>query len=105
MFDVLPFCAIGLWIDVLTSGRSAPAIVNLIYLPMGFLAGLWFPLTMPPSFVQAIAPLWPAYHLGRIGLMAFGQAPVAGLVTHVAVLAAISLVFFALAVRRLARSA
>lgn len=104
VFGVLPFCALGLWIGTLTTGRSAPAIVNLVYLPMGFLAGLWFPLMMLPTFVQNIAPLWPAYHLGRIGLMAVGQAPVTGLATHLAMLAAISLVFFVLAARRLARS-
>ena len=103
VFGVLPFCAIGLWIGTLASGRSAPAIVNLIYLPMGFLAGLWFPLAMLPTFMQAIAPLWPAYHLGRIGLMAVGQAPLTGLLPHVLVLALVSVVFFVLAVRRLAR--
>lgn len=103
ILGVLPFCALGLWIGTLASGRSAPAIVNVIYLPMGFLAGLWFPLAMLPAFVQGIAPLWPAYHLGRIGLMAIGQAPADGLLGHVAVLAAVTAVFFVLAVRRLNR--
>jgi ABC-2 type transport system permease protein len=105
VLGVLPFCALGLWIGTVSTGRSATAIVNLVYLPMGFLAGLWFPLMMLPGFLQAIAPVWPAYHLGRIGLMAVGQLPVTGLLTHVAVLAAITLVFFALAVRRLSRLA
>lgn len=103
VFGVLPFCALGMWIGTLATGRSAPAIVNVIYLPMGFLAGLWFPLSMLPAFVQGIAPLWPAYHLGRIGLMAIGQAPADGLLRHVAVLALVTAVFFALAVRRLNR--
>jgi len=98
---VLPFCAIGLWIGTLAGGCSAPAIVNLVYLPMGFLAGLWFPLALLPRLVQDIAPLWPAYHLGRIGLMAVGQVPAAGLLQHVGALALTTLLFFVLAARRL----
>src|SRR5690606_25012276 len=43
-FGVLPFCAIGLFIGTVTSGQGAPAVVNMIYLPMAFLSGLWFPL-------------------------------------------------------------
>jgi ABC-2 type transport system permease protein len=30
----LPFCAIGLFVGTLVSAKSAPAFVNLAYLPM-----------------------------------------------------------------------
>ena len=56
----------GLWLGTRVSGRGAPAVINLIYLPMAFLSGLWVPLHMLPSFLQSMAPAWPAYHLAQI---------------------------------------
>src|SRR3546814_5063404 len=35
--SVLPFCAIGLFIGTLVGGQGAPAVLNLLYLPMAFL--------------------------------------------------------------------
>lgn len=101
VLGVLPFAAIGLWIGTLASGQAAPAIVNLVYLPMSFLSGLWMPLTILPAFVGKLAPVWPSYHLGRIALAVVGgdgAGPVAG---HIVVLLAITLVCFFLARRRL----
>ncbi|MBA8884041.1 ABC transporter permease [Dokdonella fugitiva] len=103
LFGVLPFCALGLWLGTVASGQAAPAIANLLYLPMSFLSGLWMPLTVLPAFVAKIAPLWPAWHLGRLALAAVGQAPGEALLPHVAALAAFGLAFVALARRRLAR--
>ena len=48
MSGVLPFCAIGLFVGSLVGAQGAPAVVNMIYLPMAFLAGLWMPLSMLP---------------------------------------------------------
>ena len=44
IFGVLPFCALGMFVGTLVSGQAAPAIINLIYIPMSFLAGLFIPL-------------------------------------------------------------
>ena len=104
MFGVLPFCAIGLWIGSYGSAEGAPAIVNLIYLPMAFLSGLWFPLMIMPQFVQQIAPAWPAYHLAQIALTAIGYPGQGPILANVAVLVAVTVVFFLLARRRLARA-
>lgn len=49
VLGVLPFCAIGLYIGTLFGGSAAPAVVNLLYLPMSFLSGLWLPLAMLPA--------------------------------------------------------
>lgn len=105
VLGVLPFCAIGLFIGAMTSGEGAPAIVNLIYLPMAFLSGLWFPLMMLPAAIQAAAPVWPAYHLGQMALAAIGQPTQGSIRVHILVLLAVTIVFFALARRRLAREA
>ena len=35
--------------------NSAPAIVNLIYLPTAFLSGLWVPIQVLPEILQRVA--------------------------------------------------
>ncbi|GAA0721125.1 ABC transporter permease [Dokdonella soli] len=104
ILGVLPFCAIGLFIGSLVSGQAAPAIANLIYLPMSFLSGLWMPLAVLPAFIAKIAPLWPAYHLGQLALGAVGQAPGQAPLPHILALAAFTIVFLTLARRRLVRA-
>ncbi|WP_225563030.1 ABC transporter permease [Rhodanobacter sp. DHG33] len=102
MLGVLPFCALGMLVGTLIKGQGAPGMLQLVYLPMSFLSGLWFPLSMMPKFLQQFAPVWPSYHLDRIALVAVGLAHEAVL-PHVLVLAGFGAVFFALAVRRLRR--
>jgi len=102
VLGVLPFAALGLLIATLIKGQGAPGVVNLVYLPMAFLSGLWFPLSIMPSAIQAIAPLWPAYHLDRLALGAVGLGTDAPW-PHVAVLAGYTVVFVTLATRRLRR--
>jgi ABC-2 type transport system permease protein len=95
-----PFCALGFLIGSLASAKSAPAFVNLLYLPMIYLSGILFPL---PKSAEWIAHLSPAYHLDQIALAAVWAPHAGNLLVHAAVLAAITVVFTALAVRRVAR--
>ena len=103
MLGVLPFCAIGLFVGSVASGQGAPAIINMIYLPMAFLAGLWMPLSMLPSIVGTLAPLWPAHHLAQIALAVVGAKHDGQVGLHVAVLAVYGIAFGLAARRRLAR--
>ena len=102
VLGVLPFCAIGLYIGTTVSGQGAPAVINLLYLPMAFLAGLWMPLSMLPPIFSALAPAWPAWHLAQLALSVVGVGG-GHVATHAVVLAGVSVVFFLLARRRLAR--
>ncbi|HEY0503947.1 MAG TPA: ABC transporter permease [Lysobacter sp.] len=99
----LPFCAIGLHIGSLAGANGAPALVNLVYLPMAFLSGLWMPLHVLPPVFAKLAPLWPAWHLGQLALKVVGRDAGAPVLQHVAVLAAFAIAFFLLARRRLSR--
>jgi len=101
VFGALPFCAIGMFLGALVSGQASPAIVNLIFLPMAFLSGLWLPLQFMPQFLQDSAAIWPAYHLGQMALSTVGAPSVGSFSEHVAVLAAVTLGFFLLAMRRM----
>jgi ABC-2 type transport system permease protein len=76
-------------------------VINLVYLPMSFLSGLWMPLAVLPAAVRDIAPLWPAYHLGQLALGAVGQPNDGAPFVHVAALAGVTIVFLFFARRRL----
>jgi ABC-2 type transport system permease protein len=92
----LPFCAIGLAIGALARPNAAPAIVNAIYLPMGFLAGLWIPIQLLPGALRPVAPILPGYHLGQLALGAIGAGEGAWWI-HALVLAAYAAAGFSLA--------
>jgi ABC-2 type transport system permease protein len=102
MFGVLPFCALGFLIGTLIKGQGAPGMINLIYLPMSFLSGLWFPLSMMPAPMCALAPIWPSYHLNLLAQSAIGF-DVGPRWPHVLVLLAMTAGFLLLAARRLRR--
>ena len=100
---VLPFCALGMLVGTLIKGQGAPGMLNLVYLPMSFLSGLWVPLQLLPTSLQRIAPVWPSFHLDQIALRALGvtHAPVT---QHVLVLCGFTVAFLWLAARRLRRN-
>ncbi len=72
LVGTLPFAAMGLLIALLVPANAASGIVNLIYLPMSFMSGLWIPLKYLPGFLRPIAPSLPAFHLSQLMLTVFG---------------------------------
>ncbi|MDE1894526.1 MAG: ABC transporter permease [Xanthomonadaceae bacterium] len=100
---VLPFCALGMFLGTLIRGQGAPGLLNLVYLPMAFLSGLWLPLPMLPQVVRQFAPIWPSYHLNQLTLAAVGMNNHAAPWPHALVLAGFALAFLSLAARRLRR--
>jgi ABC-2 type transport system permease protein len=72
----------GLLLALLVPANAAPAIVNLIYLPMSFLSGLWMPLRFMPHWLQRFAPALPTYHLSQLMLHIFGYSDPMSLATH-----------------------
>ena len=92
-----PFCALGLTIGNLAGPNSAPATVNMIYMPMAFCGGLWIPYDFLPSGIQHAAQFLPSYHLGQIAL-AIQRSPGAGAIaTHLEALLAFGLLFLSTA--------
>jgi ABC-2 type transport system permease protein len=69
----IPFGAMGLAIGYFAKPNSAPAVVNLIYLPMAFCSGLWIPLFMLPHGLQTFAKFLPAYHMSQMALGTVGM--------------------------------
>jgi len=103
MIGTVPMCAIGLFIGAHATGSAAPAVANLVFLPMIWLSGLFFPL---PGFMQKWVVIWPAFHLDQlavasVGLKDFRFIPA---LICIAVLAGVTVLFGGLALRRLARA-
>jgi ABC-2 type transport system permease protein len=69
----IPFGAMGLAIGYFAKPNSAPAVVNLVYLPMSFCSGLWIPLSMLPNGLQHVAKVLPPYHLAQLALNTLGM--------------------------------
>lgn len=86
VLGAIPFCALGLAIGFIAGPNSAPAIVNVIYLPLSFLSGLWIPIEGLPPAIAQFAPLLPTYHLGQLALGTIGAGH-GSAVVHVLVLA------------------
>lgn len=101
IIGTLPFSAIGLFLGVWTTARTAPAFVNLTYQLMMHLSGLFYPL---PKFMQTIAPVWPTYHLQQLVLSTLGAPSSGSTLGHVAALCGVTVVLGALALRRLKRN-
>jgi ABC-2 type transport system permease protein len=102
-FAALPLGAIGLLIGSHVGANAAPAVVNLVYLPLAVLSGLWLPLSILPPLFTTLAPLWPTWHLAQLALPAVGQPAQGSLWVHVAVLLGLTAVALGLARRRLRR--
>jgi ABC-2 type transport system permease protein len=98
----VPFGAIGLFIGAHTSGSAAPAITNLVFLPMLYLSGLFIPL---PKALESLVLIWPAFHLNQTALGAAGVSEFSFIppAIYAGVLVGVTVVFGGLAIRRLAR--
>jgi len=95
---VLPFSALGLVLGYLTGPNTAPLVINLTYLPLGFLAGLWMPLEILPRFIVNLAPFLPSYHLGQLALLPLEASRLTAALPSVLVLAAWTAVCLGIAV-------
>lgn len=95
----VPLALLGLLLGLSLSDKAAPGVVNLIYLPMAFLSGLWLPLFLFPAWLQQLAWLWPSFHLSQLGLKVIAQSQGIAVWLHVLALLMTSCVFLWLAAR------
>ncbi len=92
----VPFASMGLLLALVIPANATPGVVNLIYLPMSFLSGLWMPIQALPHWLQRIAPIFPTYHLAQSMLGIFGYAQPGSLVGHWTALVAFTLLMLGL---------
>ena len=102
---VLPLCALGLAMGAWAKQQAAVAVVNLVFISMSVLSGLWFPIQMLPGFLQDLAIVFPAYHLGQLALKVIDLDMGQPAALHVGLLAGQAAVFLAVAAAGLRRFA
>lgn len=93
----IPFCAFGLAIGFLVGPNAAPAVVNLIYLPIGFFSGLWIPIQFLPGSLKTLAQFLPPYHFAQLALKHLDASRGQPVALHLGVLAAFTVACLALA--------
>lgn len=93
----VPFCALGLAIGNLAKPNSAPALVNVLYLPMSFCSGLWIPLQFLPDFLRESARTLPPYHLSQLALRIIHAPSEGPVLAHWAALGGFAVLFAAIA--------
>ena len=94
------FVSLGMLVGTVTkSVESAGVVGNIITFPMMFLSGTFFPISLMPSYLQAFAHVLPLFYLieGLNDVMVYSNFSQA--LFDIAVLAVISAIVFALAVR------
>jgi len=93
----LTFCALGLAIGYYAGPNSAAPIVQLIYLPLSFLSGLWIPIFLLPKVLQRLAFFLPPFHLSQLALSAVGSNLGGPATVHVIMLVLSTAIFLAVA--------
>lgn len=93
----ITFCAFGLAVGFFAGPNSAAPIVNLLYLPTAFLAGLWVPIMFLPKPIQKIAYWLPQYHFSQLALHTIGGSRGESVMMHVGAMFLATIVFAAIA--------
>jgi len=91
----IPFCVLGFVLGYLVTANAAPAMINLVAMPMAFCSGLWVPVQFLPHAIQSIATFLPAYHLAELSQTLAGATGHGSIGSHVQALAALTMVFAA----------
>ncbi len=76
-------------------------MVNVVYLAMIYLSGLFIPL---PASIRWIAVFSPAFHFNQLCLAMAGVGSIFSQTMHFAALAGVTVLFAGLTVRRLVRA-
>lgn len=91
------FCAFGLAVGFFAGPNSAAPVVNLLYLPMGFLSGLWVPILFLPQGIQELALWLPPYHYSQLALRVIGASRGEPVLLHAGAMVVATLLFLTLA--------
>jgi ABC-2 type transport system permease protein len=93
----LPFSAMGLAFGYLVGPNSAPAVLNVAWLPMAFASGLWIPIAQLPPLVQSVAPFLPPYHFVQLALGTIGASEGGSPAAHAGAVLAFTVLFLLVA--------
>lgn len=97
VFTTVPFALLGMIVGFRVSATAAAALVNMMFLGMAVLGGLWMPIFAFPDWLQSLAWALPTFHFGELALQSVGARPENLLWAHLAYCVVFTLAAFALA--------
>ncbi|MDQ0268651.1 ABC transporter permease [Cytobacillus purgationiresistens] len=59
-----PFLALGVLVGAMKKVDTASGVSNVIYMGLAIVGGMWMPIDVMPSFIQAISKWIPSFHFG-----------------------------------------
>ena len=74
LLGTVVFSPMGAAIAYLVRPKAVGTIVNLVFLPLSFASGFFFPLRQLPEVLQDFAPWLPTYHFGQLARDAMAPA-------------------------------
>jgi ABC-2 type transport system permease protein len=74
LLGTVVFSPMGAAIAYLVRPKAVSTIVNLVFLPLSFASGFFFPLRQLPQVLQDLAPWLPTYHFGQLARSAMAPA-------------------------------
>ncbi len=73
LVGAIPMIGLGMAIGYGTAATTAPAVVNVVYLPMAFLSGIFVPFSILPSFIKSVGQVLPSYHAAQLSWNVLGS--------------------------------
>jgi ABC-2 type transport system permease protein len=99
----LPIIAMGLAVGYLVRPSSVAVAINVIYLGLSFISGIYVPIPVTGGALQPIASFSPMSRLGELAWNAVGAETAHTLVGNLAVLAIYGLIFGIIALKAYGR--
>jgi ABC-2 type transport system permease protein len=93
----ITFCALGLAVGFFAGPSAAAPIVNVLYMPMAIVSGLWIPIQFLPGALQDVAQWLPPYHFSQLALHVIGASRGEPVSLHIFAMIASALVFACIA--------
>ena len=93
----LAFIMLGFTLGYLAGPNSAPAVVNMIYLPIAFGSGIFIPTQFLPDFIRGVSPYLPLSPFAQLAWSVLGIKTDRSVAANFALLGAYAIAFSLLA--------
>lgn len=69
---------LGFLIGLISSAEKISAVSNILYIVLGMIGGLWWPVDLFPKFLQSIANLTPTHHIRNLVVNYLNSGDISG---------------------------
>ncbi len=97
LVGVIPFVVLGLVLGYSAGPNSAPAIGNLVFIPLSFFSGILIPVQFLPDFARGFAKFTPSYHVGQLAWHVIGAGDSTSIGVHLLWVVGYTIIFVWLA--------